>query len=188
MVLLGLDLRYLMAGCLAATLIYNIFTLKFPPVLTLFPLGAGLVYHFIHGSLKQAAIAFFLPFALYLIKLLRRHIAIYDVLDFSMIGIIMGWPFCLVDILISKVFMAIINNTWMVKLLGRRRHGYEYDFPYVFVMVAGAAATFYLFKGLSWMERALLAIIVLVSRLRAALKAAYLAGESPAPGIAYLPG
>jgi 2,4-dienoyl-CoA reductase-like NADH-dependent reductase (Old Yellow Enzyme family) len=27
-----------------------------------------------------------------------------------------------------------------------------------------------------------------VSRLRAALKAAYLAGESPAPGIAYLPG
>jgi hypothetical protein len=28
----------------------------------------------------------------------------------------------------------------------------------------------------------------LVSRLRAALKAAYLAGESPAPGIAYLPG
>jgi hypothetical protein len=30
--------------------------------------------------------------------------------------------------------------------------------------------------------------LVRVSRLRAALKAAYLAGESPAPGIAYLPG
>ncbi len=30
--------------------------------------------------------------------------------------------------------------------------------------------------------------VPLVSRLRAALKAAYLAGESPAPGIAYLPG
>jgi hypothetical protein len=49
-----------------------------------------LIHHFLHGSLKQAAIVFFLPFALHLIKLLRRHIAIYDVLDFSMIGIIMG--------------------------------------------------------------------------------------------------
>jgi hypothetical protein len=31
-------------------------------------------------------------------------------------------------------------------------------------------------------------LVALVSPLRAALKAAYLAGESPAPGIAYLPG
>jgi hypothetical protein len=158
MVLLGLDLRYLMAGCLAATLLYDIFTLKFPPVLTLFPLSAGLVYHSLHGSLKQAAIAFFLPFALYLIKLLKGHIAIYDVLDFSMIGIIMGWPFCLINILISKAFMAIINKTWLVKLIGRRRHGYEYDFPYVFVIVAGTVATYFLFRAVPQIERLLKAV------------------------------
>jgi hypothetical protein len=127
-------------------------------VLTHFPLAAGLIYHFLHGSLKQAAIAFFLPFALYLIKLLRGYIALYDVLDFSIIGIIMGWPFCLVNILISKGFMAVINNTWLVKLLGRRRHGYEYDFPYAFVMVAGAAATYYLFRAVPQIEKLLKAV------------------------------
>jgi hypothetical protein len=158
MVLLGLDLRYLMAVCLAVTLIYDIFTLKFPPVLTHFPLAAGLIYHFLHGSLKQAAIAFFLPFALYLIKLLRKHIAIYDVLDFSMIGVIMGWPFCLVNILISMAFMTVINKTWLVKLIGRRRHGYEYDFPYVFVMVAGAVATYFLFRAVPQIEKLLKAV------------------------------
>jgi hypothetical protein len=49
--------------------------------------------------------------------------------------------------------MAIINNTWLVKLLGRRRHGYEYDFPYVLVMVAGAVAAYYLFRAAPQIEK-----------------------------------
>jgi hypothetical protein len=42
-----------------------------------------------------------------------------------------------------------------MKLLGRRRRGYEYDFPYAFVMVAGAAATYFIFKTFPQVERLL---------------------------------
>ena len=93
MVLFGLDLRYLMAGCLAVSLVTDIVALKGYAVFTLAPLIAGLFYCFLYGTLNEAAIALAIPFIFNFIPFITRRLAPYDILELGMIGVIMGWPF-----------------------------------------------------------------------------------------------
>lgn len=153
-----LDLRYVMVVCLGISLIYDIITLRSHPVFTLMPLGLGFIVHLQHGTIKIAAIAFFLPFALNLIRFIKRDVALYDLLDLSMIGVIMGWPFGLLATVLAKLVYAMINRTVIVKLLGRHKGGYEYAFPYTVVICIGAALTYWFFKGFPGIEKQLLAI------------------------------
>ena len=147
-----------MVVCLGISLIYDIITLRSHPVFTLMPLGLGLIVHLQHGTLKAAVAAFFLPFALNLIRFIKRDVALYDLLDLSMIGVIMGWPFGLLATVLAKIVYAMINRTVIVKLLGRHKGGYEYAFPYAVVIVAGAALTYWLFKTFPAIEKQLLTI------------------------------
>ena len=147
-----------MVACMGINLITDIAALKGHPVFTLFPMIAGFIYHFEHGTLKQATIAFLLPFALNIIKLIRGHIKLYDILDLSMIGVIMGWPFGLVNIIISKILFALIGDTWLVKLFGRNKGGDSYTFPYAVIIAAGAVVTYYFFKIFPQPERMLRAV------------------------------
>ena len=147
-----------MVACLGINLIYDIITLRSHPVFTLMPLGLGFIVHLQHGTVKAALAAFFLPFALNLIRFIKRDVALYDLLDLSMIGVIMGWPFGLLATVLAKLTYAMINRTVIVKLLGRHKGGYEYAFPYAVVICIGAALTYYLFKILPQLERFLLSI------------------------------
>ena len=90
MVLFGLDLRYLLAGCLAVSLVTDIVALKGHPVLTIFPLIAGLLYRFLHGTLNDAAIALAIPFILNLIRFVTRRLALYDILELGMVASAQG--------------------------------------------------------------------------------------------------
>jgi hypothetical protein len=98
------------------------------PVFTLTPLGLGFIVHLQHGTVKAAAVAFFLPFALNLIKFIKRDVALYDLLDLSMIGVIMGWPFGLFTTILAKLTHPLINNTIIIKLLGRHREAANMPF------------------------------------------------------------
>lgn len=153
-----LDLRYVMVVCLGISLIYDIITLRSHPVFTLAPLGLGFIVHLQHGTVKAALAAFFLPFALNLVRFIKRDVALYDLLDLSMIGVIMGWPFGLLATVLAKLTYVFINRTWVVKLLGRHKGGYEYAFPYTVVIVVGAALTYYVFKIFPAIEKQLLTI------------------------------
>lgn len=62
---------------------------------------------------------------------------------------------------LAKLVYALINRTWIVKLLGRHKGGYEYAFPYTVVIVAGAALTYWLFKAVPQAERLLQSILIL---------------------------
>jgi hypothetical protein len=112
-----------MMVCLGVTLVTDLVSLKGHPVFTLIPLGLAAIYHLQHGTVKSAAVAFFLPFPFYILRFVTGRIKLYDLLDHSMIGVIMGWPFGLMNIIISKLIYAIINGTWIVKLLGRKKEG-----------------------------------------------------------------
>jgi hypothetical protein len=157
-VLFGLDLRYLMAGCLAVSLVTDIVALKGHPVFTLVPLLAGLFYRFVHGSLNDAALALAIPFAFNLIRFITRRLALYDILDLGMIGVIMGWPFGLVNTIIAKALHAMIKDTWVVKLLGRKRGEGVYAFPYAVVIAVGAILSYSLFRKFPGVDRALRAL------------------------------
>ena len=146
MVLFGLDLRYLMAGCLAVTLVTDLIVLKGHPVFTLVPLMAGLLYRFRHGSLNDAAIALAIPFIFNFIRFATRRLALYDIFDLGMVGVIMGWPFGLTATLAAKALQALIHDTWVVKLLGRKRGEGVYVFPYMAVIVPGVILSYYLFR------------------------------------------
>jgi hypothetical protein len=154
----GVDLRYIMMVCLGITVVTDIVALRGHPVFTLIPLGLGFIYHLQHGNLKAAVIAFLLPFPLYIIRFVTGRIKLYDLLDHSMIGVIMGWPFGLVNIIASKLIFALIGGTWLVRFFGRNRGEGQYAFPYVPVIAAGALATYYLFKMFPQGERMLRAI------------------------------
>jgi len=158
-VLFGLDLRYLLAGCLAVSLVTDIVALKGHPVLTIFPLIAGLLYRFLHGTLNDAAIALAVPFILNLIRFVTRRLALYDILELGMVGVIMGWPFGLIATAASKALHALINDTWVVKLLGRRRGEGVYAFPYMAVIVPAAILSYCLFKEFPGTERAIRKVI-----------------------------
>ena len=144
-----------MIGCLAVSLVYDVVLLKGHPVLTIFPLGLAFIYHLMHGTVKLAVIAFLIPFALYIVKFVKGDIKKFDLLDLSMIGVIMGWPFCLITSVLAKVLHSVIQGTWVVRLLGRQREGY-YAFPYTLVIVAAALGAYYLFKAFPGIEKILL--------------------------------
>jgi hypothetical protein len=141
-----------MMACLGMTVITDILFLRGHPVLTLIPLGLGFMYHLQHGNLKAAAVAFFLPFPLYIFRFVTGRIKLYDLLDHSMVGVIMGWPFGLMNIIISKLIFALVGGTWLVKLFGRKRGEGHYAFPYVPVIATGAVVTYYLFKNFPQLE------------------------------------
>jgi hypothetical protein len=145
-VLFGLDLRYLMAGCLAVSLITDIVSLKGYSVLTIVPLMAGLLYRTLHGTLNEAAIALSIPFIFNLIRFVTRRLALYDILVLGMVGVIMGWPFGLVVTVASKALQALIKDTWVVKLLWRNRGEGVYAFPYMAVIVPVVILSYSLFK------------------------------------------
>jgi hypothetical protein len=157
-VLFGLDLRYLMAGCLAVSLVTDIVALKGHPVFTLVPLLAGLFYRFLHGTLNDAAIALAIPFAFNLIRFITRRLALYDILDLGMVGVIMGWPFGLVNTITAKALHAMIRDTWVVKLLGRKRGEGVYAFPYAVVIAVGAILSYCLFREFPGVDKALRAL------------------------------
>ena len=93
MVFYGVDLRYLMMVCLGITVVTDIVALRGHLVFTLIPLGIGFIYHLQHGTFKLAAGAFALPFVFYCIRLVRCQIALYDILEHGMVGVIMGWGY-----------------------------------------------------------------------------------------------
>ena len=155
MVLLGLDLRYVMAGCLAVSLLTDLIALKGHPVFTIVPILAGLFYRFLHGTLNDAAIALAIPFIFNLIRFVARRLALYDILDLGMVGVIMGWPFGLVSTLAAKALHALIKDTWVVKLLGRKRGEGAYAFPYMAVIVPAVMLSYCLFKEFPGTEKAI---------------------------------
>lgn len=155
MVLFGLDLRYLMAGCLAVSLVTDIVALKGHPVFTIVPLIAGLLYRFLHGTLNDAAIALAIPFIFNLIRFVTRRLALYDILELGMVGVIMGWPFGFIATVASKALHALINDTWVVKLLGRKRGEGVYAFPYMAVIVPAVILSYCLFNEFPGTDRAI---------------------------------
>lgn len=88
-----------------------------------------------------------------------RRLALYDILDLGMVGVIMGWPFGLVATIASKALHALINDTWVVKLLGRRRGEGVYPFPYTAVIVPAVILSYCLFKEFPGTERAIRKVI-----------------------------
>ena len=158
LVFYGVDLRYVMMVCLGMNVVTDIISLRGHPVFTLIPMGFGFICHLQHGSLKAAVVAFFLPFPLYIVRFATGRIKLYDLLEHSMIGVIMGWPFGFVNIIISKLIFALVGGTWLVKLFGRERGEGYYVFPYMVIIAAGVAATYYLFKKFPQAERMLRAV------------------------------
>jgi hypothetical protein len=157
-VLFGLDLRYLMAGCLAVSLVTDIVALKGQAVFTLVPLLAGLLFRFLHGTLNDAALALAIPFAFNLIRFITRRLALFDILDLGMVGVIMGWPFGLVNTITAKALHAMVKDTWVVKLLGRKRGEGVYAFPYSVVIAVGAILSYCLFREFPGVDKALRAL------------------------------
>ena len=94
------------------------------------PPHSGPPYRFLHGTLNDAAIALAIPFIFNLIRFVNRRLALYDILELGMVGVIMGWPFGLIATAASKALHALIHDTWGLKLLGRRRGEGVYAFPY----------------------------------------------------------
>jgi hypothetical protein len=165
-VLFGIDLRYLMTGCLVVTLLTDIVTLKGIRVFTIVPLMAGLFYRLLHGTLIDAALALAIPFIFNLILFVTRRLAFYDILELGMVGVIMGWPFGLVATLSAKALQALINDTWVTKVLGRRRGEGVYAFPYMAVIVPGVILSYLLFKEFPGTETVVRkAIDPLISRI-----------------------
>jgi hypothetical protein len=158
-VLFGLDLRYLMAGCLVISLVTDVVTLKGYSVLTIVPLMAGLLYRALHGTLNDAVIALAIPFIFNLIRFVTRRLALYDILVLGMVGVIMGWPFGLVATIASKAFQALIKDTWVVKLLGRDRGEGVYAFPYMAVIVPVVILSYYLFREFPGVETVIRKVI-----------------------------
>jgi hypothetical protein len=163
-VLFGLDLRYLMAGCLAVSLVTDVVTLKGYSVLTIVPLIAGLLSRALHGTMNEAAIALAIPFIFNLIRFVTRRLALYDILVLGMVGVIMGWPFGLVATIASKALQALIKDTWVVKLLGRSRGEGVYAFPYMAVIVPVVILSYYLFREFPGTETGMRKVIEPVIR------------------------
>ena len=106
----GVDIRYLMIGCLAASLVYDVDLLNRYPFLTLVPIVLGFIYHLQHVTVKNAVIAFFTPFAPNIIEFVKGDIKKYDILDLSMIGVIMGWSFFHPTSVLEKVLNSVLQG------------------------------------------------------------------------------
>lgn len=158
MLLFGLDLRYLMVFCLGLNLIADIITLKGYSVITLVPLGAALLYHYLHNTLNTAAIALVLPFIFYCVKFVKRQIPFYDLVKLSTVGAIMGWPFSLETIIVSKILYWFLGIIGIIRLLSRNKGGGYYAFPYMGMIVIGAAEAYYLFREFPQVERMLFSL------------------------------
>jgi len=154
-VLFGIDLRYLMAGCLAVNLVTDIVTLKGYRLFTLVPLLAGLFHRFLRGTMNDAVLALAIPFTFNLIRFITRRLALYDILELGMVGMIMGWPFGLVATVSAKAIHALIKDTWVTKLLGRKRGEGVYAFPYMAVIVPAVMLSYGLFKEFPGADRAI---------------------------------
>jgi hypothetical protein len=96
-----------------------------------------------------------IPFILNLIRFVTRRLALYDILELGMVGVIMGWPFGLIVTAASKGLHALINDTWVMKLLGRRRGEGVYAFPYMAVIVPAVILSYCLVKEFPGTERAI---------------------------------
>jgi hypothetical protein len=148
-----------MAGCLAVNLITDIVTLKGFRVFTTIPLLTGLFYHLLHGTLKDAAIALAIPFIFNLIRFVTRRLALYDILELGMVGVIMGWPFGLAATLVTKALHALIRDTWITRLLGRKQGEGVYAFPYMAVIVPAVILSYCLFMEFRGTEKAIRGVV-----------------------------
>ena len=120
MILYGLKIEYIMWLSLAIAMLWDIILLKAPVILIDIPLILALIYHYMHGSLKSAAVAPIIPFIFHLIALLRGRIAFYD-LAMGMVGAVMGWPFGALTVLLAKAFFWFLGITWIARLFSRKR-------------------------------------------------------------------
>jgi hypothetical protein len=151
-VLYGLKVEYVMWVCLVIVMAWDIIRLKAPAVLIEIPLFIALLYHFLNGSLKLAAIAIIFPFIFHFIGLVRKRIAPYDLLAMGMVGVVMGCPFGVLAVLLAKAFFWLLGITWIARLFSRKRGEGYYVFPYVVSIVAGAVLTKYFFASLPKVE------------------------------------
>ncbi len=151
MVLYGLNISYVMWVCLVIVMVWDIVRLKAPAIFIELPLLIGLLYHFLYGTLKLSAIALILPFIFHFIGLVRGRIAFYDVLAMGMVGVVMGWPFGALTILLARASFWFLGIIWIARLFSRKR-GEGYVFPYVVSIVAGVVLTHYFFRHLPGVE------------------------------------
>jgi hypothetical protein len=77
-----------------------------------------------------------------------------------MVGVIMGWPFGLVNTITAKALHKMIKDTWVVKLLGRKRGEGVYAFPYAVVIAVGAILSYCLFREFPGVDEALRALFL----------------------------
>ena len=152
MVLYGLKVDYVMWVCLMIVTVWDIIRLKAPTIFIQIPLLIALFYHFLHQSLKMAAVALIFPFIFHLISLVRGKIAFYDLVAMGMVGIVMGWPFGALTVLLAKVFFWLLGIIWIARLFSRKRCEGDYVFPYTVAIVAGAVLTKYCFTYLPKFE------------------------------------
>jgi hypothetical protein len=138
--------------CLGIAMLWDIILLKAPAILIDIPLIIALFYHYMHGSLKSAAVALIFPFIFHLIALVRGRIAFYDLLAMGMVGAVMGWPYGALTVLLAKASFWFLGITWIARLFSRKRGEGYYVFPYVVSIVAGAVLTKYFFASLPKVE------------------------------------
>ena len=152
MVLYGLNVGYVMWVCLVILMVWDIVRLKAPAIFIDLPLLIALFYHFQHDSLKLAAVALIFPFIFHFISFVRGRIAFYDLFAMGMIGVVMGWPFGALTVLLAKASFWFLGITWIARLFSRKKGEGNYVFPYVVSIVAGAVLTHYLFSHLPGVE------------------------------------
>ena len=152
MVLYGLNVGYVMWVCLVILMVWDIGRLKAPAIFIDLPLLIALFYHFLHGTLKLSAVALILPFIFHFIGFVRGRIAFYDLLAMGMVGVVMGWPFGALTVLLAKASFWFLGITRIGRLFSRDRGEGSYVFPYVVAIVAGAVLTKYFFASLPKVE------------------------------------
>ncbi len=152
MVLYGLNVGYVMWVCLVIVMVWDIIRLKAPTIFIEIPLVIALFYHFQHVTLKSAAVALIFPFIFHFIGFVRGRIAFYDLLAMGMVGVVMGWPFGALAVLLAKAFFWFLGIIWIARLFSRKRGEGSYVFPYVVPIVAAAVLTHYFFSYLPRVE------------------------------------
>ena len=152
MVLYGLKVEYVMWVCLVIAMVWDIIRLKVPAIFIEIPILIALFYHFQHNSLKSAALALTFPFIFHFIGLVRGRIAFYDLLAMGMVGVVMGWPFGALTVLLAKASFGFLGIIWIARLFSRKRGEGDYVFPYVVSIMAGAVLTHYFFSYLPGVE------------------------------------
>ena len=141
-----------MGICLVIVMVWDIIRLKAPTIFIQIPLLIALLYHLLHQSLKFAAVALIFPFIFHFIGLVRGRIAFYDLVAMGMVGVVMGWPFGTLTVLLAKASFWFLGIIWIARFFSRKRGEGDYVFPYTVAIVAGAVLTKYCFTYLPKFE------------------------------------